>query len=425
MRKVGMNQFKKWQKVRRCVAAIAVLGGYGLCGGDWPALAQTSAAAPEPWEQFQKADTRIQSCRVVWGYTLSLKPKRNVDVEKRVARARDQARQQGLSAEVIQRQAQIERKFALDDQKGQEIAAKFSIVRVGAVVRCDIANVKPTTERMIDFYDGKNALHLYDRAAEDKEDKRKWDGRLRRDAKEVLCYSMTGWLLPQFLTGFPLSQEFSPSQAFFAAKDTTVRVAPAGGLVLETKSDLDPDPEYGLLALHRLTLGAEHRRPVAYQVENLLCKETEPERVMGRVSLTDYRRYADGIWFPSKVTVSGQGFTTEYVLLQAKFNEAVDPMEVRLPPNARVADSRFGLGRNTVSYELKNGLIPTDDEVRTMLGREKEKTQERQNAESATPGQLGQTTPSIALPLAPVLGVFLMIFGCVLWGRSKSLEGDT
>ncbi len=412
---------------RNCLAVVTLVGAGALmktaCAApsaaksSVPSVAPVSATAQASWSLIQKADARIEACRVTWNRAFFVKPKRNVDVEKRAARAAELARQKGASAEEILRREQNERKRALQDQKGRQLDSQLSIVRIGTTVRCELTDGQPKSG-MIDFYDGKNVVQLFQRPAQG--DKRDWEGVLLRDNKEILSHTLTGWLLPQFLTGLPLSQQFPASWTYFAPPASPLREAPAV-ITLEKTSELEP----GLPTIHRLSVAREHLRPVAYTLLNSLCAETDPDRVIGRVAATEYRRYADGVWFPSKVTVETKVFKADYTLTKAEFNEAVDPLELRLPPNTRMADSRFGLGKRTVSYQLKNGVIPPDDEVRGLLGLPPEKAGQP-TGEAPKIGQERNATSRFAnLPFAPVLGLFLMAFGCVLWSRSRSQDGES
>lgn len=376
-----------------------------------PVAAPLTPALQERWNQIRAADTRIEACRVAWKRVLFIKPKRNVDVEKRAARAAEQARLKGASAAEIAERTQRERKSALEDQKGHQITSALSIVRIGGTVRCELVDGQPESG-MIDYYDGKNVVQLFQ-----EDDKRDWDGVLLRDDKEILSHTLTGWLLPQFLTGLPLSKQFPASWTFFAPPESAPREASAGTFVMEKTSELEP----GLPTIHRLSVAKEHLRPVSYELMNTLCAEGDPDRIIGRAVASDYRKYADGVWFPAKVTVETKVMKIEYTLVKAEFNEAVDPMELRLPPNTRMADSRFGLGKSTVSYKLKNGVVPPDDEIRGMLGQKPGKTEARLPAAKVQDVETVESAPhSSSSPLAPLFGLALMTCGCVLWGRSRS-----
>jgi len=137
------------------------------------------------------------------------------------------------------------------------------------------------------------------------------------------------------------------------------------------------------------------------------------------VSIEDYRKYRDGVWFPSKVTVTEPTSTTVYTLVKAAFNEDVDPMELRLPADIDVADTRFGVGDKIAEYKLTDGVIPSDDKVRQMLHLDKEATAAQDKASREAKSE------SPTSPIAPATGLMFMAMGSMMWVRSRKEDEGT
>lgn len=382
------------------------------------------------WQQLQDADTRIHSCRVTWRRVLSVKANPKLNVEKRIAQAAEHVRLTGGSEKDVHAAAEKARQLAQEDVAGRQVISNLSFVRDGSTVRCEIetnfgggGKTPPKRTKTFDFYDGKNSISGEQEVLGVKVPLNAY---LVRDEKEVLSRSAATWQTPRFLIGLPLAQKLTNINPPFSPQDTSWQPGPANTLVLEKKNK----PETGISGIEypgvlRLTVSKEHFRPVSYELTNLLYEE-EGGKVMGRVDISGYQRYADDIWFPSKVTVSTSAYSMDYTLVQVAFNEAVDPMEVRLPAGMRIADARFG-EKKTVIYQLKNGLLPSDDEVRHMLGEKVEKGKAESNAKAANLeiGSKKGLTLFSSLPVTPIIGILLMTCGCMLWGRSRHIGGDS
>lgn len=378
----------KFQRFRQsvlflCVVSLLALQHGGRQCGLSPASAQVPAMEATPstqvpaaenaaqtwWDKLQKLSPPITACHVTWKCTMSIKPKPDLDVEKRVAQIYASALKRGLRPAEAQKEAEMERREALRDIKGRTIVSILDFVRVGRTVRCAI-EYPEMRHRSIEFYDGASALsastHVNGVAH------RSIDANLTSDPKEVLRMSAGGEQMARFLLGIPLHEDFSVSTPAFSPENTILTEGPENTLLLERKFDARPGP---IESPTLLTLSQQHGRPLAYEISELhiLLKGGKYSRLKGklakRIGIESYRKYPDGVWFPSKITVTSPTVTKEYSLLKAAFNGEVDPLELRLPKDMRVADARFGYGRMLAIYQLKDGLLASDYEVMQMLNR--------------------------------------------------------
>lgn len=111
------------------------------------------------------------------------------------------------------------------------------------------------------------------------------------------------------------------------------------------------------------------------------------------------------------------GTVDKYTLQSAIFNEAVDPLEVRLPAGIRISDARFGSDQ-LVSYQPKNGVLPTDAEVRNLLGERQERDKASDEAQSDK-NVKGQVAQPVALRFTSAIGLVFIMLGCMMWVRSN------
>lgn len=402
-------------------------------------LATVSSARAEAqdvtdsWENISKANKPITACRVVWKRVLVIKPNPKVDVDKQATAASNRAQQQGLSESQVREREQAARRDAQRDFQGRTIVTELACVRVGEIIKCDIFYPELKT-RSLDFYDGVNAVFVRGLGQDGQES---GDGYLSRDVDQILQHSIGTGEVARFLVGIPLQQALLPSVNKFTPENTRVSKDAAGNFLLDTKvtPSLEASEYPGAL-----TLAKENLRPVAYesfamnigvkggQVKQkgnsleitgggeLIPAKGKPYR---RVTLAGYTQFDGGISFPSKIIATTPNVTAEYSLVKAEFNEAVDPMELRLPANIRIADARFGDDKMAV-YKPKDGKIPSDQDVKAMLGQEQEKKEAKAANKAATEAKSKEIKQSSApLPLAPLAGLLLMAMGGMLWTRSR------
>lgn len=337
--------------------------------------------ATDSWTDISRANKPINACRVVWKRVLTIKPNPKVDVDKEAAEASNRAQQQGLNDSQAQRLEQAARREAEHELQGRTVVTELTCVRVGGIIKCDIFYPELKT-RSIDFYDGGNAVFVRGLGGDGQNS---GDGYLSRDAAQILQHSLGMGEVARFLVGIPLQQALLPSVNKFTSENTRISRDEAGNFLLDTKTtpSLQAAEYPGFL-----TLAKENLRPLAYesfamnigvkggQIKQkgngfevtgggqLLPAKGKPYR---HITLADYKPFDGGVSFPSKIIVTTPKITAAYSLIKAEFNEAVDPMEIRLPANIRIADARFGNDKMAV-YKPKNGEIPSDEEVKAMLG---------------------------------------------------------
>jgi hypothetical protein len=213
--------------------------------------------------------------------------------------------------------------------------------------------------RRVEYFDGMNALSAELRSGG--KDIALVTGRVSRDHAPAAGHPVKRRVLR-------LQSSLHTGERFCQAG--TRRHAAAGAPVrLRLSSQQGPE---------QLTISAQHGRPLSYQTFDFWTRgdrgkdtRTKYTRMKGkpyrRVVLEGYRQFEGGVRFPSKVTVRVDKFTTVYELQKAVFNNAVSPDELHLPA-MRVGDARFGYGPLLAIYQLKNGVLPSDGDVRRMVG---------------------------------------------------------
>lgn len=391
----------------RKIAMRAFVGS--LCVIMWralPAFSQSQKTSNDWWNQIKQSDAHIRSCRVTWKRVMTTKSHMRSDVEKQVQRAKEQVRQEGGTAADIEQTEQNVRTLIHRQIIGYTQTQVLSFVRVGRTIRCDVLSGAPsdTTSspnsviaHYIDFYDGKNAVNLAGRGTAVPT-----RGQVTRDNKEILAHSAPALSDLLFLSGTAITSEFSPT-------NSTLHEGPNNTLILERH--LKTPHLYRL----RLALDKAHLRPIAFEGVD---ESFAPDNVvkMRRIA-TDYRAYSDGIWFPSKIKTDRGFGGEEDVLVKVDFNEMVDPMETRLPPGTKLADTRFG-DKKTVGYKLKNGQLLTDEEVTNLI---QQKQKAKRAADKAEPIASQHMS---TLPVTPAFGLLFIFLGSVLWIRTQPKNGD-
>ena len=353
-----------------------------LAGGVWmaPALAQTPATpalmAPaatqaEQWEKLAQVNAPIRACHVVWRRVQRLAAQPANDPEQQAQGMMESARQQGMSEAEIQEVGASERKFAFESRKERVIESTLDFVRIGKVVLCNVNMPAPEYQSdYIEYADGIDSLHAQT-AARGKPDKHPGTA-LQRNSNEVLYMSAGGTHRARFLVGLPLSQSLGPSNPILESKDANLKILPDGIWLVEraarfvNRRSVEPDD---------LTFGGDGAYLKSYEKFDVSMVLGNGKVTMNKagsqekVVASDFKEYPGGVWFPSQIT-SRQGImTTQYSLVEAQFNEAVDPNGLLLPPNLRVTDLRFGnKGGNTPVYTTTDGLLPTDEAVKAKMG---------------------------------------------------------
>ena len=362
----------------RLLAVAAVAGG--LCAV--PARAQLAAtAAPDvqatdaaaQWEKLQRVNSAAQSIHVVWHCVRRLKAQPDTDPEARAQAMMKAARERGLDEGKVAQMGDVARKSALDSQKERVIETTFDFVRIGNSVLCNAVYPAPElSQRFIEFSDGTDAIHAIN---EFQGEIRRPSGVLMRDPKEILYMSAVGPQVARLLLAIPFDQEFGPSNPVLSPKEAKLRQSKDGEWLVER----DARPvKNELQAPDTLTFGSHGAYLLGYEelaIKSIvLGKDQKIEKIdyesAHKIVGSEFKQYADGIWFPSRIVRSSPNETYEYSLIEVRFNDDVNPLGLTLPPDLRVTDTRFGKGLNAAVYTTTEGRLMTDEEVkRNRLGR--------------------------------------------------------
>ena len=285
--------------------------------------------------------------------------------------ALESARKEGLSETQAQELAQSERREALISQKGRLIESTLDFVRIGDTVLCNTNYFTPDyNSDTLEYSNGVDSLSAQTRVHGKMVTP---TGTLMRDPDEVLRLSAGSDQMARLLLGIPLNQSFGPRNPTLWEKDASLQKSPDGNWIVERPGRIEDrrsqDPD-------RLIFGGQGTYLRGYQRFDLHMTLADKKVTMSKgplqssVIASGFKEHPGGIWFPSKVVFSTPNLTWEYTLIQAQFNDDVDPNGLALPPNLRVADARFGLGRNNiVIYQTSDGTLLDDEEVKARMGR--------------------------------------------------------
>ena len=369
--------------------AVATMAS-GLCSvSSWaqtPAtetpVAETPAVAPDAevqaahWDKLQRVNSAAQSIHVVWHCVRRLKARPDADPEAQAQAAMKAAREDGLDEKKVAQFGEVARKLALDSQKERVIETTFDFVRIGNSVLCNAVYEAPElSERFIEFSDGTDAIHATN---EFKGEIRRPSGVLMRDPKEILYMSAVGPQVARLMLAIPFDQEFGPSNPILSQKDAKLRQSADGDWLVERQTR---DQQSTILAPNTLTFGGDGAYLASYEellVKSVTMSGTGKDQKIEKIETesahkivgSEFKQYADGIWFPSRIVRISPNETYEYSLIEVQFNDDVNPLGLTLPPDLRVTDTRFGKGLNAAVYTTTEGRLMTDEEVkRNMLGR--------------------------------------------------------
>lgn len=382
-----------------------------------PAQTQVPASRvvpPSLWNELLPVRSRMTACHVVWKRVQRINPNPQANPQERASRALAVARKQGLSQEEVQQQVEAERQDALISKQGRVINSTLDFTRIGNTILCRI-EYPNYGGQAVEFSNGTDSLFVQTQV---KGQRVSADGALFRNPEEVLKFSANGYQVARFLTGIPVDQQFSVSNPAASEKDSSLRISSNGDVVLER------DPRYEgnqLLNPDAMTFNRQEFFPVSASkfmtllvVSNKGVKEQKGD-LSFHVLASGYKKYFSGLWFPSKVTVTSAVGNREYSLVKAEFNDQVDPAALKLPPSLRVADFRFGHGSEEVNYLIKDGKIPSDEYVKSLIKTDKQATQAKaKDSEDAT------RVETSASPFIPTFGLgFIMLGGLMLLGGNR------
>ena len=352
-----------------------------LAGGVWVkvAVAQTpampieapSTAQAAQWEKLAQVNAPIEACHVVWRRVQRIAAQPDNDPERQAQGMMESARKQGMSEAEVKKLGVSERKFALESRKERVMESTLDFVRIGNAVLCNVNMPAPEYQLdYIEYSDGVDSLHAQT-AIKGKPDKYPGTA-LQRNSDEVLRLSAGGIHRARFLVGFALDQNFGPHNPKLSSKDAKLQILPDGTWRVERAAHI---VNKRWAEPNELSFGGNGTYLKSYEEFGISMVADKGKATMNKagsqqkIVASDFKQYPGGIWFPSKITAKSGNMTTQYTLIEAQFNENVDPNGLLLPPNLRVTDLRFGdKGGNTPVYTTTDGLLPTDEQVQAKMG---------------------------------------------------------
>ena len=367
------NSFTLW----RLFAVAAVASGFSVVAAraQLPATAAPIVSATDEtaqWEKLQRVNSAAKAIHVVWHCVRRLKARPNADPETQAQTMMKAAHERGIEEEKVAQLGEAERKHALSSQHERVIETTFDFVRIGNSVLCNAVYPAPEySQRFIEFSDGIDSIHAVN---EFEGEIRKPSGVLKRDPKEILYMSAVGPQVARLMLAIPFDQKFGPDNPILSQDKAKLRQSADGEWLVERQTRGEQSK---VLTPNTLTFGGAGAYLAGYEelaIKSLLLnKDRKIEKIdyesLHKIVASEFKEYAGGIWFPSRIARNSPTETYEYDLIEVQFNNDVDPMGLTLPPDLRVSDTRFGNGLNTAVYTTTEGRLMTDEEVkRKMLG---------------------------------------------------------
>jgi len=410
---------KSWLRRSKSLAGIcslACLGG-ALVARVPGAAAQTPTEAM--WANLHQADARISASQVRWKETYTQQPQPGLDIEKLLAGAQAQWRQQGVDPSNFKQLIEVHRQVYERDRAGWQKSNLLVLTRQGKMTRAEVsssgsvrigaaASALSASPGHIEFYNGQDAVNVSSpaQAPGPASAHPVLIGSLRRNSGDVLPHVGIGNL--PFLSGSPLFSDYSPA-------NSTLREA-GGNIVLEKHARENwgaPVP-----VVLRWTISRQTWRPMLMEQRIDTAANANP---ILRVRFSEYRRCPGAVLFPGKVVKEEWGgrpeaagqqapLSSEYQLLEGKFNEFVDTLPLRRPfPQGTVIDDYRFAPRMNAMYKVVKG-IPDDDEVLKLV--------EQREAADAGGGKVSRADGSRGYDLKQAaslpLGLLLLVAGFLL-----------
>lgn len=362
------------------------------------------------WDNIRNADSKVEAIQVKWKATQVHLPNdylTDQKIEEIMANVADQESKLDLdlSLNEVDRRAKFARKQLNIDRIGSSQTSNLSFIRVGKQIRADTVfepqhyvgstDNQSWRSHTIDFYDWQSSVALnevFDVAENGSTMKSSsWTGERWQAPKHALWRSAATFGQLFFLPGQSVTVSYDPNK-------TTIHEGENNTIILEIIDSKDQDK------LHRTIISKEMWKPLSSET---IVKSSG--YVLLRIEAKGYKQYKDGIWFPTELTERfGNKQTTQFTLKEVKFNDDVDPAGLRLPAGANLRDERFG---EVTSYKITDGSLPTDAEVRKMLGEQSKEAKAMAQAENMGKRQ-------ISAMMVPIAGLLLMAMSCALWVRS-------
>ncbi len=319
------------------------------------------------WEKLSQVNAEAKSIHVVWHCVRRLKARPDADPEARAQSMMKWAREKGMNEKKVAELGEVERKFVLSSQKERVIETTFDFVRIGNSVLCNAVYPAPEySQRFIEFSDGIDSIHAIN---EFEGEIRRPSASLVRDPKEILYMSAVGPQVARLMLAIPFDQEFGPNNPVLSREKAKLSQPADGNWLVERQTR---DEGSKILAPNTLTFGGDSAYFSGYEELSIKSITLDKDRKIEKIDYepshsivgSQFKQYADGIWFPSRIVRTSPNETYEYRLVEAQFNDDVNPIGLMLPPDLRVTDTRFGRGRELVVYKTTQGRLMTDEEVR-------------------------------------------------------------
>lgn len=340
------------------------------------------------WESSKEAAPEGRF-KAVWSRQYTTAPL-TVNKSEVVARAREQIIANGGTPEQANDYAKSTGENLEAIKNGYSQTDILSLVRDGSKIKVNIsASPKDAQKRpadaqktsYIDFFDGINAISIV------KSDKL-ITGDLSRREERVLDRSFNKDIDKLVFHGQPLSSLFSRKDARIEKIGEDVRISQ-----LKTPGDMSYQDV--------LTADSKTKLPSSFVRINTLNNKP-----VYKYTFSQWKKVSESFWLPEKVTFDGAA-QVEYTLLKAEQGSTVDPSELKLPPRIDFMDARFGPDQ-AVAYIVRDGEIPSDAQVKKLLGEKK------QNVAAKGAEQTANQTPLVMLA-----GLCLLCTGGLLWKRSS------
>ena len=322
-------------------------------------LAVTKGDAQMPLNEsyvkaIQNEDVKVKRLEMKWHLTSVSPAHADFDLEKSVAMAQEHLKQSNLSAK-----AKEEYLAHLKATGGKAIrnVINLTFLRDGASVRAEMLYETLNDGLQghdYDAYDGINAIVVRGTGPETP----KW-GQLTRESRDVLRLSAHNPLERLFLFHGPIFESLPKQETKVIAEDSE-------SVTLDC-----PAPTLAPMRL-RVHVSKKFWRPTA--AEMIMTRSGKPHWHF----TTEGYHECQGVWIPSTVAMrmnTEQDYlvhTNNYILQSARMNEEATNAHLApiVPTGTNMDDFRFG-PNSPVSYRVTD-FIPSDEEVRFMLDKDRE-----------------------------------------------------
>ncbi len=362
----------------------------------------------EIWQAIEKQDSLIKSAKITWQGSILSFPEKNYDLQQAKVNIAQQARKQNLPPEAVKQweaaavQA-IQSQILGSEQKFEKtFVVEWPRVKgeVMWAAKTDLQGVVQkgfAASRDVDYFDGKNLVEMRGGAKSETDYPQR--GVVSKNSSLQMQYTAFRFGDAQFLFGAPLSQ---------IVKEGNMDQVTSQEVIFRLKA---PETSSWKGLPVTIFVSRQYRRLTSLEVRS-------PDGFLFfRQKATDWKQYADGIWFPNKIVAtlftgeSKLAVKEELSLTAAAWNASADLNELRptvVVPKGTVLDDLRFTPRRPIRYKVRKQLPPDESVLRMIEEHEKKDVQgERQ--------QQLTTVRNIALPV----GALLFIGGLIWWRRSR------